>query len=164
MGTGEFLRLREDELFEIYFQEERAKKGIFLLKEVEPIYARTVAGGRELFMASMFRFFQGGRSSWADLKIVLNKFNNEKEDFHQGNYQVFEVMVRAIMEKVRVGGAKEEAGLGEVVSYLENIPFPLDHTPLLQSLISIQEIREEEATLQSIGIDMTLRQILENGE
>ena len=34
MGRAEFLRLREDELFEIYFQEERAKKRIFLLKEV----------------------------------------------------------------------------------------------------------------------------------
>lgn len=78
MSIGQFLRLREDQLFEIYFQEERAKKGIFLLKEVEPIYERTVAGGRQLFLASMFRFFQGIRSSWADLKIVLNKFNNEK--------------------------------------------------------------------------------------
>ena len=38
MGVGAFLKLREDELFEIYFQEERAKKGIFLLKEIEPIY------------------------------------------------------------------------------------------------------------------------------
>ena len=108
----------------------------------------------------MFRFFEGGRSSWADLKIVLNKFNNEKEDFHKNNYQVFEVMVNAIMEKVRVGSSREEAGLDEVVSYLENIPFPLDRAPLLQSLISIQEIRQEEATLRSIRIGMNLREIL----
>lgn len=47
-------------------------------------------------------------------------------------------MVKAIMEKVRVGSGKEEAGLDEVVSYLENIPFPLNRTSLLQSLISIQ--------------------------
>jgi hypothetical protein len=112
----------------------------------------------------MFRFFQGDRSSWADLKIVLNKFNNEKEDFHKSNFQVFEVMVNAIMEKVRIGGSVDGAGLSEVVSYLENIPFPLEQTRLLESLISIQEIKGEEATLRLIGIDMTLREILENGE
>ena len=75
-------------------------------------------GGRGLFLASMFRFFQGGKSSWSDLKIVLNKFNNEKEDFHKQHYEVFEVMVRAILEKVRIGSEEAEAGLSEVLSYL----------------------------------------------
>jgi hypothetical protein len=61
----------------------------------------------------MFQFFKQGESSWADLKIILNKFNNEKEDFHRSNYRIFEVIVRAIMEKVHVGtGMQQEAGLG----------------------------------------------------
>ena len=52
------------------------------------------------------------------MKIVLNKFNNEKEDFHKQHYEVFEVMVRAILEKVRIGSEEAEAGLSEVLSYL----------------------------------------------
>jgi len=64
----------------------------------------------------MFTFFKRDQSSWADLK---NKFNNEKEDFHRKNNKIFEIIVKAIMEKVFVGTKDvQEAGLGEVLSYI----------------------------------------------
>jgi len=67
----------------------------------------------------MFTFFKRDQSSWADLKIILNKFNNEKEDFHRKNNKIFEIIVKAIMEKVFVGTKDvQEAGLGEVLSYI----------------------------------------------
>jgi hypothetical protein len=74
----------------------------------------------------MFHFFKTQDSSWSDLKIILNKFNNEKKDFHESSYNIFEVIVRGLMEKICIGTESEtEIGLGEVIAYLENISFPL---------------------------------------
>lgn len=102
-STFEFFSLSEDELFLLYFKKERAKKGIFILKEIKPIYEELAAEGGELFIKNMFNFFKTEDSSWSDLKIILNKFNNEKQDFHEGNYNIFEVIVSGLMEKIRIG-------------------------------------------------------------
>jgi len=50
MSVFDFYSLDEDELFLIYFKKERAKKGVFILKEIKPIYENTVVGGESLFL------------------------------------------------------------------------------------------------------------------
>ena len=40
----------------------------------------------------MFKFFKSKDSSSLDLKIILKKINNEKTDFHEKNYNIFEVI------------------------------------------------------------------------
>jgi hypothetical protein len=51
----------------------------------------------------MFNFFKSEDSSLSDLKIILNKFNNEKKDFHQKNHKIFDVIVKGLMEKINIG-------------------------------------------------------------
>lgn len=72
----EFFSLSEDELFQLYFLKERAEKGIFILKQIKPIYEKSATNGIQIFLRNMFNFFKADESSWSDLKVILNKFNN----------------------------------------------------------------------------------------
>jgi hypothetical protein len=74
----------------------------------------------------MEAFFKGNQSSWSDLKIFLNKFNSEKNGFHMQNQAIFDVIVKAILEKVFIGNHPNAIELSEVISYVEKIPIKIE--------------------------------------
>ena len=103
----------------LYFTKEKEEKGIFILKNIKPIYERSTSDGLNIFMRNMYHFFQSNQSSWSDLKIILNKFNNQKVGFHKHNQLIFDVIIKAIMEKVYIAKNHPQGiNLSEVISYV----------------------------------------------
>ena len=81
------------------------------------------------------------------------------------NEEVFDVIVKAIMEKVRIGtDDPNQLNLSEVIAYVQNIPVEIRDSELLHNLVSLRDIHGEEKLLKDIKINMSLREILDRGE
>jgi len=87
----------------------------------------------------MFRYFSAEESSVADLKCILNKLNNEKNEFHLTAEKLYEVLIKAIMTKMKVGSSCDTP-IEEILVYIENIPFPIHNEVIMTNLEYIQEI------------------------
>jgi hypothetical protein len=47
--------------------------------------------------------------------------NNKKREFHVENEQTYEVLVKAMQTKIKIG-SKDDIPIDEVLIYIENIP------------------------------------------
>lgn len=106
----------------------------------------------------MENFFKSKQSSWSDIKIILLKFNNEKQSFHEGNQPIFDVIVKSIMQKVYISKDRNENSieLHEVISYVENIPILAEDNELLYNLVAIRQMHLEEPLLKALNLNMSL--------
>ena len=87
----------------MYFEREKIEKGGFILKKIMPLYEKIVRNGKGIFTEGLYNYFSSDYSSVADLKCILNKLNNEKNEFHIAAEQMYEVLVSAIMKKIKIG-------------------------------------------------------------
>lgn len=60
----------------------------------------------------------------ADLKCIFNKLNNEKNEFHMTAEKLYQVLIEAIMIKIRIGSTSDTP-IEEILVYILNIPFPI---------------------------------------
>ena len=73
------------------------------------------------------------------------------------------MLISAIMQKIKVGSAADTP-IDEILVYIENIPFPIHNDSIMANLEYIQVINYESDTLRAIRVDMTLSDIVKNGE
>lgn len=90
----------------------------------------------------MFDYFSSEESTVSDLKCILSKLNNEKNEFHINSEQLYEVLINAIMQKIKVG-SNCDTPIDEILVYIENIPFPIHNECIMTNLEYIQEINFE---------------------
>ena len=55
------------------------------------------------------------------MKYLLNRMNNEKTEFHQVNLSIYEVLVRAMEYKLKLG-SDQDIPIDEVLIYIDKIP------------------------------------------
>ncbi len=91
-----------------------------MLKEVKPIYEQSDPNGPHLFNIGLFSYFYSERSEISDIKFILNRVNNEKAEFHQKNKGIYEVLIKSIQFKMRVG-SPHDIPMDEVMIYVQNI-------------------------------------------
>ena len=53
----------------------------------------------------------------SDLKIILNKINNEKNEFHRANSELYDVLIEAIMKKIKIG-SENDTPIDEILVYI----------------------------------------------
>lgn len=58
--------------------------------------------------------------------------NNEKKEFHLQNQSIYEVVVRAMQLKLKIG-TSQDIPIEEVIIYIETIPLS-DSNPILKDL------------------------------
>jgi hypothetical protein len=163
LSLYEFLKLRQHELFKLYFEREKAEKGGFILKKIKPLYEELLGKGKEIFNQGMYEYFSSEESTVSDLKCILSKLNNEKNEFHINSEHLYEVLINAIMQKIKVGSSSDTP-IDEILVYIENIPFPIHNESIMANLEYIQEINYESEMLRRIQVSMTLSEIVRNGE
>jgi hypothetical protein len=60
-------------------------------------------------------------SEISDLKYILNRINNRKEEFHHENQNLYEIMIKALKIKMKLG-TERDVPLEEVLIYIHSIP------------------------------------------
>jgi hypothetical protein len=77
---SDFLQLQDYEIFRHLFNIERSKKEI-LLNEVKP-QCFEQGNYDKVFNEGLLNYFVSDISEISDLKYILNRINNRKEEFH----------------------------------------------------------------------------------
>ena len=77
----------------MFFEREKIEKNGFILKKVMPLYHNMLERGSQVFNRGIFNYFSADESSVADLKCILNKLNNEKNEFHITAEKLYEVLI-----------------------------------------------------------------------
>lgn len=96
----------DEHLFKYYFDHEKIKKNC-LLREIKPIYEQSDVNGAHIFNIGLFSYFFSSLSEISDLKYILNRINNEKTEFHKKNYGIYEVLVRSMQLKLKLGSPND---------------------------------------------------------
>ncbi len=158
----DFFKIKQSELFKRYFEREKYEKNGFILKKIRPLYEKVVENGKKSFNDGLYNYFSSEQSTVGDLKCILNKLNNQKMQFHVLAESMYQVLITAIMKKIRIGGGRSDTPLQQILVYIENIPFPIHNDCIMTNLQYIQEINYEYETLKKIEVNMTLQYIVDN--
>jgi hypothetical protein len=86
--------------------------------------------------------------------------NNQKCEFHVENEQTYEVLVKAIQSKIKIGSG-DDTPIDEVLIYIENIPIDKEKE-MMRELEVIKRIGEEVDKFQAMKLDMSLYEIMNN--
>lgn len=86
--------------------------------------------------------------------------NNKKREFHIENEQTYEVLVKAIQAKIKIG-SDNDTPIDEVLIYIENIPLTSDNE-IMRELHVIEQISEEAEKFQAMKLNMSLYEIINN--
>ncbi len=152
--------MQDFQLFRELFKYEKIKKGC-LLKDAKQIYSQMI-DGNQFYNQSLLRYFTSDLSEISDLKCILNRLNNEKRQFHMENEGIYEVLVRGMQTKLKLGSSND-IPLEEVMIYVENIPLTKNN-PIIEQLKTIQKINEEADRFKSIKINLSFLEIMEKEE
>jgi hypothetical protein len=85
---------------------------------------------------------------------LLNRINNEKREFHAENEEMYEVLMKGMQIKLKLGSQKD-IPISEVLIYIENIPFGTDN-PLAKELNILKRINEEGDKFKRMKINMSI--------
>ena len=103
-----FLGKRDEEVFKRIFDHEKVRKGS-LLREIKPIYEGMGLGDK--FNYGLLKYFSSPISELSDIKYLLNRINNEKREFHAENEEMYEVLVKGMQIKLRLGSGKRDIAI-----------------------------------------------------
>jgi hypothetical protein len=67
------------------------------------------------------KFFSSALSQVSDIKYLLNRINNEKREFHAENEEMYEVLIKGMQIKLKLG-SERDIPIEEVLIYLTKIP------------------------------------------
>lgn len=56
-----------------------------------------------MFNEGLLSYFASDKSETSDIKYLLNRMNNEKKEFHEENEGIYEVLVRGMQLKLKLG-------------------------------------------------------------
>ncbi len=73
------------------------------------------------FNYGLLKFFSSGLSEVSDIKYLLNRINNEKREFHADNEEMYEVLIKGMQIKLKLG-SERDIPIEEVLIYLTKIP------------------------------------------
>ena len=59
------------------------------------------------FNYGLLKFFSDPVSQLSDIKYLLNRINNEKLEFHAENEEMYEVLVKGMQIKLKLGTARD---------------------------------------------------------
>jgi hypothetical protein len=91
---------------------------------------------------------------------LLNRINNEKREFHAENEEMYEVLMKGMQIKLKLGSQKD-IPISEVLIYIENIPFGSDN-PISKELKILQRINEEGEKFKRMKINMSIFEMIRN--
>ena len=152
-----FLRRTDQEIFKKIFDHEKFKKGSFL-KEIKPIYESLRHSDK--FNVGLLKYFSSNLSEVSDIKYLLNRINNEKREFHAENEEMYEVLVKGMQIKLKLGSEKD-IPMSEVLIYIENIPLT-DDNPVSKELKTLQKINEEGERFKKMKLNMSVFEMIRN--
>lgn len=90
----------------------------------------------------------------SDIKYLLNRINNEKREFHDENIEMYEVLVKGMQIKLKLGST-QDIPISEVLIYINNIPLAHDHA-VSHELALLQVINKHTQRFQHMRLDMSV--------
>jgi hypothetical protein len=156
-GFAGWLKRSDQEIFKRLFELEKVRKGS-LLREVKPIYEGLYQGDR--FNLGLLRYFSSGLSEVSDIKYLLNRINNEKREFHDENIEMYEVLVKGMQIKLRLGSS-HDIPISEVLIYIAKIPLAHDHA-VCHELALLKSISNYSRRFQEMRLNMSVFEIIRN--
>jgi hypothetical protein len=106
------------------------------------------------------KYFSSGLSEVSDIKYLLNRINNEKKEFHDENIEMYEVLVKGMQIKLKLGSDKD-IPISEVLIYIENIPLTEDNS-VSKELKILQKINEVGEKFKKMKLNMSVFEMIRN--
>ena len=89
------------------------------------------------------------------MKFILNRINNEKTEFHKKNKGIYEVLIRSVQFKIKLGTGRD-VPLDEVMIYIQNIQLD-ENDEILDELFVMDHIKMETKLFQEMKINMSIK-------
>ena len=108
-----------------------------------------------MFNESLLNYFSSDLSEVSDLKYILNRINNEKKEFHEVNEEMYEVLINAMLIKLKIGTGND-IPIDEVLIYIESIPLAENNNSMMDHLVFIEQIKDQADKFRAMQLNMSL--------